>query len=59
MPDDRKFSGGQAPRENTDPPRATNPPAGSRKGVAATAKTPKSSPDAAIPPDKLNAQNDK
>jgi hypothetical protein len=59
MPGDRKSSGGQPPRENTDPRRTANPPTGSRKGVATPAKTPKSSPDAAIPPEKLNAANDR
>jgi hypothetical protein len=59
MPDDRKSSGGQPPPENTDSRGTANPPTGSRKGVAPMAKTPKSSPEAAIPPEKLNSENDK
>jgi hypothetical protein len=49
------------PRPANPEPRPTpEQGTGLRNGsVASTAKTPKSSPNAAIPPDKLNAENDK
>jgi hypothetical protein len=57
---ERKSFGGKMPPQNTDPRRqAPNPATRESKSVAATENAPKSSPDAAIPPDKLNAENDK
>jgi hypothetical protein len=58
MPD-RKSLSGKKPPQNADPHRPPNPPAGGSKAATMTENTPKSSPDAAIPPDKLNAENDK
>jgi hypothetical protein len=55
---DRKSSGSKSPPQNSDPRRTSNPPTGS-KSAPETENTPKSSPNAAIPPDKLNAENDK
>jgi hypothetical protein len=56
---DRKSSGGKQPRQNADPRRTSNSPTGGSKSAAATENTAKSSPNAAIPPEKLNAENDK
>jgi hypothetical protein len=57
--DDRKPSGGKEPPQNTDPRRTANLPTGGSKAAAGAENTPKSSADAAIPPEKLNAGNDK
>jgi hypothetical protein len=56
---ERSSSGGKRPPQNTDLRRTANPPQGASKDAPGPAKTPKSSPDAAIPPEKLNAGNDK
>jgi hypothetical protein len=56
---DRKSSGSKTPPQETDPRRPQDPPVSGSEGAPGTQKTPKSSPDAAIPPDKLNAENDK
>jgi hypothetical protein len=57
--DDRRPSGGKKPPQNTDPRRTADLPTGGSKAAAGAEKSPKSSPDAAIPPEKLNAENDK
>jgi hypothetical protein len=56
---ERSSSGGKRPPQNTDPRRTANPSKGASRDAPGLAKSPKSSPDAAIPPDKLNAGNDK
>jgi hypothetical protein len=56
---ERSSSGGERPPQITDPRRTANPPHGASKDAPGPAKTPKSSPDAAIPVEKLNAGNDK
>ncbi|MBV8849777.1 MAG: hypothetical protein JOZ16_09375 [Methylobacteriaceae bacterium] len=56
---DGKRHGSTPPQQNNDPRRTSNPPSGDAKRAPATEKTPKSSPDAAIAPEKLNAENDK
>jgi hypothetical protein len=59
MPD-RKVSDPKPPPANPDPRPTPEQARGLRnRPVSSTAKTPKSSPNAAIPPDKLNAENDK
>jgi hypothetical protein len=57
--DDRRPSGGKKPPQHTEPRRTANLPTGGSKAAAGTENTPKSSPDAAISPEKLNAENDK
>jgi hypothetical protein len=52
-------SGGTRQPQNTDSPRAPDPPRRASKDAPGPANTPKSSPDAAIPPEKLTAENDK
>jgi hypothetical protein len=54
-----KHPGSKQAPQNTDPRRTANPPTNVRKSAVATANTAKSPPDSAIPPDKLNAENDK
>jgi hypothetical protein len=56
---DRKTSDRKETPQNTDARRTSHSPAGSSKNPAASENPPKSSPDAAIPPEKLNAGNDK
>jgi hypothetical protein len=59
MPD-RKASDTNPPPANPERRRAPERAPGLHNGpVQPTAKTPKSSANAAIPPDKLNAENDK
>jgi hypothetical protein len=59
MPD-RKVSDLKPPPANPQPRPTQEQTTGLRNGpVSSTAKTPKSSPNAAISPDKLNAENDK
>jgi hypothetical protein len=55
---ERSSSGGKRP-QTIDPRRTANPLKSTAKDAPGPAKTPKSSPDAAIPPEKLNAGNDK
>jgi hypothetical protein len=50
---------GDQPPPNADPRRTTNPPKPPSKDTGKAEETPTSSPDAAIPPDEMNAQNDK
>jgi hypothetical protein len=52
-------SGGTRLPQNNDPRRTPNPPRRASKEAPGPAKRPKSSPDAAIPPEKLTAENDK
>jgi hypothetical protein len=52
-------SGGMRQPQNNDPRRTPNPPRRASKEAFGPAKTPKSSPHAAIPPEKLTAENDK
>jgi hypothetical protein len=56
---DRKSPGDEHPPQNTDPRRSSNPPTAGSKTSSKVENTPKSSPNAAIPPEKLNAENDK
>jgi hypothetical protein len=58
MPDP-KSSDAERPQENADPRGTPNPPSARSKPAAETTKPPKSPANAAIPPDKLNAENDK
>jgi hypothetical protein len=56
---ERKSSGSKSQPPNIYPRGTPNPPKKDSKSGPGTGTTPKSSPDAAIPPDKLNAENDK
>jgi hypothetical protein len=56
---EQKSSGSKPLPQNIDPRRTSNPPTSGSETPPATENTPKSSSDAAIPPDKLTAENDK
>jgi hypothetical protein len=56
---DQKPSESKSPPQNSDPRRTSNPPTSGSKSPPATENTPNLSSDAAIPPDKLTAENDK
>jgi hypothetical protein len=56
---ERKLSGSKQPRDKADPRRSANTPRPSGEPQTARAKRPELPADSAIPPDKLNATNDK
>jgi hypothetical protein len=59
MPDHKPSGSKKPPPQNTAPRRTADAPTGGVEAMTRAENTPKSSPDAAIPPEKLNAENDK